>query len=345
MTNNELKIADHKSQIENRIPDLLDPDKIKANLKTERIGGKILIYNSTSSTQTIAAEYAKNELYDGLVIFAEEQNMGRGRAANQWLSGRADSILCSIVLIENNLSAELLSLTFAVAVAEAIGSRGGSLAKIKWPNDIMLNGKKVAGILLESKSLPIADCRLPISHFDSAQGEKLLHAERRRGTKSQIENRKSKIYIIGIGINCHQKAEFFTDELQNVATSIDAESSISRSAFGVRRSPRRATGTLEYAARGTQNSERVDRVLLAKRLLSSTDHWLQVAGKNGQEVIDRWRLLSIQLGRRISVLFNGKKFTGHCVGIDPEKGLILQLDTGGVRMFDAAHTSIVKSFT
>jgi BirA family biotin operon repressor/biotin-[acetyl-CoA-carboxylase] ligase len=343
MTNNELKITDHKSQIESQIPDLLDPDKIKANLKTERIGGKILIYNSTSSTQTIAAEYSKNKHNDGLVVFAEEQTAGRGRAANQWLSGRADSILCSIVLIENNLSAELLSLTFAVAVAEAIGSRGGSPAKIKWPNDIMLNGKKVAGVLLESKSLPVADCRLPISHFDSAQGEKLLHAERRRDTKSQIENRKSKIYIIGIGINCHQKAEFFTDELQNVATSIDAECH-SCSAFGVRRSPRRATGTLEYAARGTQNAEQVDRVLLAKRLLSSIDHWLQVAGKNGQEVIDRWRLLSIQLGRRISVLFDGKKFTGHCVGIDPEKGLILQLDTGGVRMFDAAHTSIVKSF-
>jgi len=137
---------------------MLDPDKIKANLKTKRIGGKILVYDSTSSTNDIAAEYARNRQNDGLVIFAEEQTAGRGRAGNQWLSGRADSILCSIVLTENKLSAELLSLTCAVAVAETIGTTGRSLAKIKWPNDIMLNGKKVAGILLESRSLPIADC-------------------------------------------------------------------------------------------------------------------------------------------------------------------------------------------
>jgi BirA family biotin operon repressor/biotin-[acetyl-CoA-carboxylase] ligase len=270
--------------------DLLDPDKIKQGLKTKRIGTKILVYDSTSSTNDVAAEYAKNRQNDGLVVFAEEQTAGRGRAGNKWFSRRAESIICSIVLIENKIAAELLSLTFAVAVAETIGGRGMSQAKIKWPNDIVLNDKKVAGILLESKSLPIVDCRLPIS--------------------------QSKIYVVGIGINCHQTKESFPDELQNVATSIDAEShSIS------------------------------DRILLARRLLSSIDNWLGVAEKSGREVIDRWRQLSIQLGRRISVLFNGNEFTGHCVGIDPEKGLILQLDTGGVRMFDAAHTSIVKSST
>jgi BirA family biotin operon repressor/biotin-[acetyl-CoA-carboxylase] ligase len=292
MTNNKFKIENRKSQIENQITDLLNPDKIKANLKTKRIGGKILVYDSTSSTNDIAAEYARNKQNDGLVIFTEEQTAGRGRAGNKWLSGRADSILCSIVLTENKLNAELLSLTCAVAVAETIGSPGRSQAKIKWPNDIMLNGKKVAGILLESRSLPIADCRLPI-------------------LQSKIENRKSKIYIAGIGINCHQKKESFTDELQQIATSIDAEShSIS------------------------------DRDLLAKRLLSSVDHWLEVAANNGEKVIDRWRELSIQLGHRVTLIFNGVKFAGHCIGIDPEKGLILQLDTGGIRMFDAAHSAI-----
>ena len=270
--------------------DLLDPDEIKANLKTKRIGRKILVYDSTSSTNDIAAEYARNKQNDGLVIFAEEQIAGRGRAPNKWLSGRADSILCSIVLStggSRTAPTELLSLTCAVAVAETIGRPGRSRAKIKWPNDIMLNGKKVAGILLESKSLPIS--------------------------KSKIENRKSKIYVAGIGINCHQKKESFSDELQQIATSIDAEShSIS------------------------------DRILLAKRLLVSLDHWLEVAANNSEKVIYRWRELSIQLGHRVTLLFNGAKFTGHCIGIDPEKGLILQLDTGGIRMFDVAHSAIAK---
>lgn len=258
--------------------DLLDVDKIRANLKTNRIGGKILVYDSTSSTNDVAAEYARNKQNDGLVVFTEEQTRGRGRAGNKWLSGREDSILCSIVLIENKINAELLSLTCAVAVAEVIGSTGRSRAKIKWPNDIMLNGKKVAGILLELK-----------------------------------KNNDANTYIAGIGINCHQGAESFADELQQIATSIDAEShSVS------------------------------DRVVLAKRLLSSLDHWLQVAADNAEKVIDRWRELSIQLGHRVSLIFNGSKFTGHCIGVDPEKGLILQLDTGGIRMFDAAHTIIAK---
>ena len=282
--------------------DLLDPDKIKEGLKTKRIGTKILVYDSTSSTNDVAAEYARNKQNDGLVVFAEEQTAGRGRAGNKWFSGKGDSIICSTILIESKINPELLSLTCAVAVAESISSPGRSRVKIKWPNDIMLNGKKVAGILLESKTLSI-----PQSQIVSLS----LHRTPYGGAKSR--DRKSKIYVVGIGINCHQKAESFPDELRQIATSIDAEShSVS------------------------------DRILLAKRLLISLDHWLEVAGNNSKKVIDRWRKMSVHLARRVTLVFNGSKFTGHCIGIDPEKGLILQLDTGGRRMFDAAHTSIVK---
>ena len=258
--------------------DELDPDKIKANLKTKRIGRKILVYNRTSSTQTIAAEYAKNKQNDGLVIFAEEQTAGRGRADNKWYSSRSESILCSIVLTDSRLNAELLSLTCAVAVAEAIGSSAKGQAKIKWPNDIMLNGKKVAGILLESKT-----------------------------------DNSGNTCIIGIGINCHQKKDSFGLELQSIATSIDLESHSTS-----------------------------DRIWLAKRLLSSMEHWLDVAAQTSDKVIDQWRDLSVQLGHRVKLIYNGREFSGNCIGIDPEKGLILQLDSGGVRMFHAGHTTIVK---
>jgi BirA family biotin operon repressor/biotin-[acetyl-CoA-carboxylase] ligase len=258
--------------------DLLDPDRIKANLRTRRIGRKILVYDRTSSTNDIAAEYAKNRKNNGLVVFAEEQTAGRGRAGSKWYGGWADSIQCSIVLTGYKLNPELLSLTCAVAVADGLGKIGGTEAKIKWPNDIILNGKKVAGILLESKL-----------------------------------NNDDGFYILGIGINCHQKQESFPAELQPIATSID---NVSHSV--------------------------TDRVSLAKRLLTSVDHWLGVAEKKSEKVINQWRKLSIQLGHRVSLVFNGRKFTGNCIGIDPEKGLILQLDTGGVRMFDAAHTTIAK---
>jgi BirA family biotin operon repressor/biotin-[acetyl-CoA-carboxylase] ligase len=264
--------------------DLLDPDKIKANLKTKRIGRKILVYNRTSSTNDIAHRYAKDKENDGLVIFAEEQTAGKGRAGNKWHSSRSDSILCSIVLTDCKCNAELLSLACAVAVAEAIGKPAQDEARIKWPNDIILNGKKVAGILLESKS----------------------------PTPGGTDN-SGNTYIIGVGINCHQKKDSFPPELQPIATSIDIES-----------------------------SSIADRISLAKRLLTSIDHWLEVAAQTSEKVTDQWRNLSIQLGHRVKLIYNGQEFTGNCIGIDPEKGLILQLDTGGVRMFDSAHTSIVK---
>jgi BirA family biotin operon repressor/biotin-[acetyl-CoA-carboxylase] ligase len=254
--------------------DLLDPDKIQANLKTKRIGKKVLVYKSTSSTNDIATEYAKSKNNDGLVIFAEEQNAGRGRAGTKWHSHYADSILCSIILTDCEINNELLSLTIAVAVADALGKVGKHDTKIKWPNDIIVNGKKVAGILLESK---------------------------------RAANRTA--YIIGIGINCHQKKISFPAELQSAATSIDIES-----------------------------GSTCDRISLAKRLLSSLDEWIEQKNKN--KVTDQWRKRSILLGHRVTLLYNGKRFTGNCIGIDPEKGLILQLDQGSVRMFDAAHTSI-----
>jgi BirA family biotin operon repressor/biotin-[acetyl-CoA-carboxylase] ligase len=256
----------------------LSVDDIKANLKTKVIGKEVIIYESISSTNDVAAEYAKAGTNNGLVIFAEEQTAGRGRSANKWFSNKYESILCSIVLTKCRLNSELLSLSSAVAVAEAIGTVGGKEAKIKWPNDILLNGKKAAGVLLESKS---------------AGG--------------------NTAYIIGIGINCHQSRDSLPEALKATATSIDIESK------GV-----------------------CDRTSLAKRLLSCLDYRLATAEKSSKTIIEQWRRLSIQLGHRVKVVFNGKIFSGNCIGVDPDKGLIVQLDRGGVRMFDAADTSIVK---
>ena len=86
----------------------LNPDKIETNLKTKRIGKKILIYNSTSSTNDIAFQYAGNIKNDGLVIFAEQQLAGRGRVGRKWCSNRSESVLCSILLIGDNFGPDLI---------------------------------------------------------------------------------------------------------------------------------------------------------------------------------------------------------------------------------------------
>jgi len=260
------------------IDDRLDPDLIQANLKTKQVGGKVLVYDRTSSTNDVAGAYAKNPGNAGLVVFAEEQTAGRGRSGAKWHGAHGDSLLFSVVLADCQINSELLSLTCAVAMAEALGQVGGHQARIKWPNDIVLDGRKVAGILLESR-----------------------------------QNDKGKTHIVGIGMNCHQTPDSFPADLRTTATSLDIVS-------------------------GT----RCQRVTVAKRALTSLDHWLRAAERNKTQVLETWSRLSTQLGQRVTLSYNKRRFTGNCIGVDPEKGLILQLDRGGVRIFDAAHTHIIK---
>ncbi len=291
--------------------DRLDPDRIRANLKTKRIGRSVLVYDRTASTNDIAAEYGKNPANDGLVVFAEQQTAGRGRTGARWQSRPGDSLLFSFVLIDCGISSELLSLTCAVAVAEAIGQAGGHRAAIKWPNDVMLDDRKIAGILVESRTQRTDDSRRvglapPIDGMNGTRGGK-PHPTGPSGSA------RSEIRVVGIGINCHQTKDCFPDDLQETATSLDL------------------TG-------GTK----CQRVTVAKRVLTSLDHWLRTAERNKKQVIETWSHLSTQLHRRVALTFNGKRFTGNCIGVDPESGLILQLDRGGIRMFDAAHTHSVR---
>jgi BirA family biotin operon repressor/biotin-[acetyl-CoA-carboxylase] ligase len=274
----------------------LDPDLIQANLKTKRIGRKVLVYERTASTNDIAAEYATNPANSGLVVFAEEQTSGRGRGGAKWHSGRGQSLLFSVLLADCGISSELLPLTCAVAVAEAIGRAGAHHATIKWPNDIVLAGRKVAGILVESRQSD--------SSRDAIPAKPALDQDRGAGIH---------VHIVGIGINCHQALADFPPELRETATSLDLA-----------------------------GGARCDRMTVAKRVLTSLDHWLRVAEQNGKQVTQTWNRLSTQLGQRVTLSYNRKRFTGNCIGVDPEKGLILQLDRGGIRMFDAAHTHVVK---
>ena len=258
--------------------DRLDPDKIGERLKTERIGRRVIVYNRTSSTSDIASEYAGNRENDGLAIFAEQQSAGRGRTGATWHSRHGDGLLFSVILIDCQVAPEVLPLMCAVGVATALGQIGETAARIKWPNDILLGGRKVGGILVESR-----------------------------------QTETSTAHIIGIGINCHQGHEAFPEEIRDSATSLDLAA-----------------------------ETRCGRITLARRVLTTLDHWLSVAEQNGKDVIEAWKQLSTQLGHRVTVSYSGQKFTGNCIGVDPEKGLILQLDRGGIRMFDAAHTHIVK---
>ncbi len=296
--------------------DRLDPDRIGANLETRRIGRKILVYERTASTNDVAVEYARNPDNDGLVVFAEEQTAGRGRTGAPWLSRHGDSLLFSVLRRDCDLANELLSLTCAVAVAEALGAVGRESARIKWPNDILLAGRKVAGILVESKRVSrISNLRSrPSGNLrGSPRDTSTVCPERNREEQRDTRYEQRDTVVIGIGINCHQTAESFPPDLRDTATSLDL-----------------VAGT------------RCDRTILARRVLAFLDHWLLQAARSETQVIETWKGLSTQLAQRLTLTYQGRTFTGHCLGVDPVQGLILQLDRGGVRMFDAPHTTLAK---
>lgn len=127
----------------------LSPTEISRNLKTDFVGQKVIAYPSLSSTNDIAKREAKKGAREGTVVVADEQTAGRGRLKRAWLSPKG-SIALSIILHPTPAQLPSLIMVASLAVVHCIEKLSGLKAQIKWPNDVLVNGKKVCGILIES---------------------------------------------------------------------------------------------------------------------------------------------------------------------------------------------------
>jgi BirA family biotin operon repressor/biotin-[acetyl-CoA-carboxylase] ligase len=172
-------------------PDSLLPYEIKEGLNTELIGTDIHFMEQVDSTNLHAKRLAEQGFSDGMVIIADEQLKGKGRLGRAWSSPKGKGIWMSIMLKPNINPAQAAKLTLltACAVNKAILHTCGIDAKIKWPNDIVCNGKKLCGILTEM-----------IAELDE------IH-----------------YLIVGIGINVNLDKDEFPEELHSIATSIKIE--------------------------------------------------------------------------------------------------------------------------
>lgn len=133
------------------LPDRLIPDEISYHLGTKIMGKEIYSYESTDSTMDIAHRLAQSGSPEGTVVFSEGQAKGRGRMGRQWLSPKGKGIYFSFLLkpkVAPN-EAPKITLMAAVAVARAIRTATDLSALIKWPNDILIAGRKICGILTE----------------------------------------------------------------------------------------------------------------------------------------------------------------------------------------------------
>ncbi|RBP38465.1 biotin--[acetyl-CoA-carboxylase] ligase [Garciella nitratireducens] len=169
-------------------PDVLSSIEIQSGLKTHILGNKIIHFDSIDSTNEKAKEYALQGEKEGLVITAEEQTKGKGRKGRDWISSKGSGIWMSILLRPDiaPCQAPKFTLLAAVAVAKSIQEETGSLVHIKWPNDIILNKKKVCGIL----------------------------------TEMNAELDRINYIVVGIGINVNQQENDFSEEIKNKAISL-----------------------------------------------------------------------------------------------------------------------------
>ncbi|MFD0867814.1 biotin--protein ligase [Chlamydia abortus] len=169
-------------------PAKLDPLKLADSLQTEMIGSSFRIYDQVDSTQNVAHELVRQGCPEGTVVLAEEQTSGRGRMGKKWLSPKGKGIWMSIVLkphIPLKQTSQLTLLT-AVALCRTLRQELGVAVGIKWPNDLLVDGLKVSGILLES----------------SGEDDRLNYV------------------VAGIGISVNMEADDFPEELDGKATSL-----------------------------------------------------------------------------------------------------------------------------
>ncbi len=120
-------------------------------LPAQRLGHRVLVFDQLDSTNSYAAALAQDPANDGIAILAEEQTTGRGQQGRVWSAPRNASVLLSVLLFPppELRRPAILTAWAAVAVCDLVRELSGITPRIKWPNDVLINGRKVCGILIE----------------------------------------------------------------------------------------------------------------------------------------------------------------------------------------------------
>jgi BirA family transcriptional regulator, biotin operon repressor / biotin---[acetyl-CoA-carboxylase] ligase len=172
-----------------KMPDILTPDLMRKRVNGKLFGKRFYHFFKTDSTNRVAMELAYAGEEEGGVVLAEEQTRGRGRAGRKWHSEVGTGIYVTLLLRPrlSPVQAPLLTILAGIALHSAILAQTGLNTELKWPNDILIGGRKLGGILTEMNAEP-----------------------------SQVQ-----FVIVGIGINVNQ--ERFPSELSSIATSLRKE--------------------------------------------------------------------------------------------------------------------------
>ncbi len=257
------------------------------------IGRRVLRYGQLGSTMDVAAEFAAAGEPEGLVVVADEQAAGRGRAGRAWQAPPGSALLLT-VLLRPEVAADRLGVLAplaGVAVAEAVEAQTGLACWLKWPNDLWLGdrnaGKKAAGVLASARMV----------------GGKPDHV------------------LLGIGLNVSTPESALPDGATSIAAQI--------AAAHARR--RVSTRGLERHVDDALASKHPDRECILAALLARLDaHYAAFVASDGNPGLDGWLARAAMLGEPVTVEVGGATRHGNHAGIAHDGALLLRLRDGSV---------------
>ena len=255
-------------------------DQILTQITTEcPWRGTLYWYEQTDSTNTQAKALAKNGAPHGTVLIAGAQTGGRGRMGRSFASPNG-GVYLSVLLRPNCPPEKLMHLTCATAVAgcRAVEKACGFSPSIKWTNDLVVGKRKLGGILTEL----------------GLNGNGLVDYA-----------------IVGVGINCCQKAEDFPPEIRDIATSIQVVSE-------------NACSVAKLAASLTEALWEMDKGLLSQKA----------------EIMDAYRKKCITLGNEISVVSGESVSHGTALDLDEDGGLLVRFTDGSEKIVASGEVSV-----
>lgn len=189
----EIEASPHHGYRLISVPDVLHADDLISRLPSDRVIGRdIRVFQETTSTNDIVEKLARDGVNEGVAVFAESQTKGRGRMGRRWVSPPGKGLWFSLLLRPRLRPTAVTQITViaATALVRAIQKETGLMPDIKWPNDIWINGRKVAGVLTEM----------------SAELDTVKHV------------------TLGIGLDVNLEEWELPAELRHIATSLRIES-------------------------------------------------------------------------------------------------------------------------
>jgi len=270
------------------VPQGYDRDEVAFARSARRIGHTIRVYDATGSTNDVAMRLAAaGRQTDGLVVVADEQTAGRGRQGAAWFASRGESLLMSIVHWAEPRADRIAETVLAagVGVADAVAVATGLRVGIKWPNDVEVGRRKVAGVLVEGGG---------------------------RGCEPTDGPPAEAPYVVGIGVNVNQAEGEFPSEIAGQASSL-----------------RMGCG------------RQIDRILLLDLILEALEATLgRLDGGDIEFLRKQYMVHCDMVGRDIRATEGGETFCGSVDAISPHYALVVRLENGTLRSFDASSVRV-----